>query len=45
MLTLRLGDARRLSLDHPLIMGILNVTPDSFSDSGRWTDVDVAVGH
>jgi len=27
------------------IMGILNVTPDSFSDGGRFIDVDVAVGH
>ncbi|KIL39431.1 dihydropteroate synthase [Gordoniibacillus kamchatkensis] len=26
-----------------LIMGILNVTPDSFSDGGRYTDVDAAV--
>ena len=25
------------------IMGILNVTPDSFSDGGSYTDVDVAV--
>lgn len=28
-----------------LIMGILNVTPDSFSDGGRWTDIDVAIDH
>ena len=26
-----------------LIMGILNLTPDSFSDGGRYTDVDSAV--
>src|SRR5438128_1641081 len=26
-------------------MGILNVTPDSFSDGGRYADVDAAVGH
>jgi dihydropteroate synthase len=25
-------------LDHPLVMGVLNVTPDSFSDGGRWFD-------
>lgn len=25
------------------IMGILNVTPDSFSDGGRWTDMDAAL--
>jgi dihydropteroate synthase len=29
--------------DKPLIMGILNVTPDSFSDGGRYLDVDRAV--
>lgn len=27
----------------PLVMGILNVTPDSFSDGGRFVDVDAAV--
>ena len=27
------------------IMGILNVTPDSFSDGGRWTDMDKAIAH
>ena len=27
------------------IMGILNVTPDSFSDGGRYVDVDTAVKH
>ena len=26
----------------PLLMGVLNVTPDSFSDGGRYADVDVA---
>ncbi|MEA2685416.1 MAG: dihydropteroate synthase [Actinomycetota bacterium] len=29
----------------PLVMGILNVTPDSFSDGGRWLDPDAAVAH
>ena len=28
-----------------LIMGILNVTPDSFSDGGRWTAVETALAH
>jgi dihydropteroate synthase len=28
-----------------LLMGILNVTPDSFSDGGEWLDADRAVGH
>jgi len=29
--------------DHTLIMGILNVTPDSFSDGGRWATAEAAV--
>jgi dihydropteroate synthase len=28
-----------------VIMGILNVTPDSFSDGGQWADVEAAVAH
>ena len=31
--------------ERPLIMGILNVTPDSFSDGGLFTSVDDAVSH
>ncbi len=31
--------------DHPVVMGILNVTPDSFSDGGRYADVDAAIEH
>lgn len=27
------------------IMGVLNVTPDSFSDGGRWQDADAAIEH
>jgi dihydropteroate synthase len=34
-----------LSLDRPRIMGIVNVTPDSFSDGGSWTDSAAAVAH
>ena len=34
-----------LSLDRPLVMGVLNVTPDSFSDGGLWLDADRAVDH
>jgi len=33
---------RSLSLQRPLIMGILNLTPDSFSDGGRCSDPDRA---
>ena len=29
----------------PYIMGILNVTPDSFSDGGSYTDIDKALAH
>ncbi len=28
-----------------LVMGILNATPDSFSDGGRWTEIDAALAH
>ena len=34
-----------LPLDHPLVVGVLNVTPDSFSDGGRWFDPGRAIGH
>jgi dihydropteroate synthase len=30
---------------HAYIMGILNVTPDSFSDGGKWNDLDAALKH
>lgn len=29
----------------PVIMGIVNVTPDSFSDGGRFLDPDIAIAH
>lgn len=31
--------------DRPLLMGVVNVTPDSFSDGGRWFDPEAAVAH
>ncbi len=34
-----------LALDRPRIMGIVNVTPDSFSDGGRLTSADAAIAH
>jgi dihydropteroate synthase len=34
-----------LSLDRPLVMGIVNVTPDSFSDGGRHDSTAAAVAH
>lgn len=33
-----------LAMDAPRIMGIVNVTPDSFSDGGRWTE-DGGIAH
>ena len=35
--------SQRLALDRPLVMGVLNVTPDSFSDGGRYLDAAQAV--
>jgi dihydropteroate synthase len=34
-----------LQQDHPVVMGVLNVTPDSFSDGGRYLDLAAAVDH
>ena len=34
---------RLLILDRPRIMGVLNVTPDSFSDGGQWDDTGAAI--
>src|SRR4029078_2618008 len=29
----------------PFLMGVVNVTPDSFSDGGRWATTDAAIAH
>jgi dihydropteroate synthase len=43
---LTLPDGRRLALDAaPLLMGIVNITPDSFSDGGRLRDAEGAIAH
>ncbi len=43
---LRVAGRRVIRLDRgPLIMGVLNVTPDSFSDGGRYLDPGAAVDH
>lgn len=34
-----------LSLEEPILMGVLNVTPDSFHDGGQFDNHDVAVSH
>ncbi|MDH5824386.1 dihydropteroate synthase [Luteimonas sp. RD2P54] len=36
---------RALKLDRPRVMGIVNVTPDSFSDGGAYPDAEAAVAH
>ncbi len=41
-MTLRLG---AITLDCPAVMGILNMTPDSFSDGGRFVAPSVAIMH
>ena len=38
-------NGRILVLDRPRVMGIVNVTPDSFSDGGEHASVDAAVAH
>jgi dihydropteroate synthase len=35
----------RLSLDRPRVMGIVNITPDSFADGGRFANVASALAH
>jgi len=37
---LRLGP---VNLESPAVMGVLNVTPDSFSDGGRYSTIDIAL--
>lgn len=36
---------KRLDLSSPKVMGVLNVTPDSFSDGGRFSDPQAALQH
>jgi dihydropteroate synthase len=37
--------SRTVTIDRPIIVGILNVTPDSFSDGGRFDSLDRALAH
>ena len=39
-LFLRCGPNHRLDLSTPVVMGVLNVTPDSFSDGGKYEAAD-----
>ena len=34
-----------MTIRDPVVMGIVNVTPDSFSDGGRWLDPSAAIAH
>jgi len=43
MSILDLGHGRTLDLTHAVVMGVLNVTPDSFSDGGRYLEPAKAV--
>ena len=42
---MRIGNREFDTRNHTYIMGILNVTPDSFSDGGKWNDYDAAMSH
>ena len=44
MTILRCAD-KTLDLSRPVVMGVLNVTPDSFSDGGRFLAAEAAVAH
>jgi dihydropteroate synthase len=37
--------SRILDLSHPAVMGVLNVTDDSFSDGGRYRSLEAALAH
>ncbi len=41
----RVGHGRSLSLDCARLMGIVNVTPDSFSDGGKYIETEDAIAH
>jgi dihydropteroate synthase len=45
MSTIKLSNGKVLNLNQPQVMGILNVTPDSFSDGGRYSHTDSAVNN
>ncbi len=42
---LKIGNKMFQKKGHTYVMGILNVTPDSFSDGGKWNDKDRALCH
>ena len=42
---MKIGNREFRTKGHTYVMGILNVTPDSFSDGGKWNDRDRALRH
>ena len=42
---MKIGNREFSTREHTYVMGILNVTPDSFSDGGKWNDRDRALKH
>ena len=42
---MKIGGREFREKDKTYVMGILNVTPDSFSDGGKWEDLDRALFH
>ena len=42
---MKIGNKEFDTAKHTYIMGILNVTPDSFSDGGKWNGYDAAMRH
>ena len=44
-LTWSLANARVHTLDRPHLMGIVNITPDSFSEAGKYLSAEAAADH
>lgn len=42
---MKIGNREFQTIGHTYVMGILNLTPDSFSDGGKWNDKDRALRH
>ena len=42
---MKIGNREFRTSGHTYVMGILNVTPDSFSDGGKWNQRDRALAH
>lgn len=42
---MKIGNQEFDTASHTYVMGILNITPDSFSDGGKWNSVDAALRH